>query len=135
MALSFEKGPAADMTALSSELVRRMNEDARRIKMMEQKVERLENTLNTLEETILMQMNELKISIENIGTKIKSVADRLGTIENDILRINKELGKTATKAEVKQIETFVDLVNPIKAKFVTKDELERALEERTARRA
>jgi len=135
MALKFEKPPAPDIVGLSSELVRRMNEDARRIKSIEQKMDRLENTLITLEESALMQMNELKINLERISSKISALADRLNTIENDIVRVNKELGKTATKAEVKQIETFVDLVNPIKAKFVTRDELERMLEERTVRRA
>jgi hypothetical protein len=48
--------------------------------------------------------------------------------------VNKELSKTALKSDVKKIETFIDVVNPITAKFVTRDELDRLLEERMKRK-
>jgi len=136
MALPFgEQKPPLDFPAMTNEMVRRMNEYSRRIKNLEQSLDRIETRVENMEQTVLTQMNDLKISLERIGQKISGVSDRLNTIETEILRINKDLGKSALKSDVKKLETFIDLVNPITARFVTKDELERALEERIHKKA
>ena len=126
---------AAEIKEITSEIVRRINEDTRRIKLLEQTSERIQTRMDQIEEAVLNQMNDLKIDLDKISIKINSVSDRLKAIENEIIRINKDLAKTATKAEVKQLETFIDLINPITSKFITKDQLERALEERLAKKA
>jgi chromosome segregation ATPase len=125
-----EKG-AIDIAALSGEMVRRLNEYSSRIKNVEMRLERLENRVTSIEETVLNQLNNLKIGIERLSQKISSVSDRLTNMENEIVRINKELGKTALKSDIKKIESFIDVVNPITSKFVTRDELERLLEEKS----
>ena len=123
------------MGAISSELVRRLNENSRRLRIMEEKLDKLETSMALLEENTINQMNDMKIGLDRISAKISAVGDKLVSIETDMSKINRELGKTATKNEVKQIETFIDLINPITAKFVTKDELERAFEDKLGRRA
>jgi len=135
MPLPFEKQPVEDVTTITNEMVRRLNDYSRRIKNIEQRLERMESRIGTMEESVLNQMSDLKISLDKIGQKISGVSDRLNAMESEILRINKDLGKTALKADVKKLETFIDIVNPITAKFVTKDELERALEERIKKKA
>ena len=122
---------ALDIAALSGEMVRRLNEYSSRIKNVELRLERLENRVSGIEETVLNQLNSLKIGLDRLSQKLSSVSDRLTSIENEILRINKELGKTALKSDIKKIEAFIDVVNPITSKFVTKDELERLLEEKS----
>ena len=130
----FEK-PNTESNAISSELVRRLNENSRRLRILEQKIDKLESSMDLLEENTLNQMNDMKIGLERISTKITALGDKLTTIETDLARINKELGRTASKAEVKQLETFIDLVNPITSKFVTKDQMDRAFEDKMGRRA
>lgn len=131
----FEKSAPSELTALSGELVRRMNENSRRLRIMEQRLDKIESSLSMLEQSAINQMNDMKINLDKISMKITTVTEKFKKIEEDIISINKELGKTATKAEVKQLETFIDLVNPITSKFITKDQLERALEDRMARKA
>lgn len=129
-----EQNVAADIGAATSEMIRRMNEYSKRIKNIEQRIDRLENRMGSVEETALSQMGELKVGMERISQKISAVSDRLTTIENEMLRINKELGKVALKSDVKKIETFIDIVNPITSKFVTRDEMERLVEEKVKRK-
>ena len=123
----FEK--PEDSRAVVTELVKRLNESGRRIRSLEQRTDRVENRIGEMEETVLERMNSLTIELERIGQKIVAATQQLNNLNNEILRINRELGKTATKQEIKEVETFIDLVNPITAKFVTKDELDRRLEE------
>lgn len=133
--MAFESKPGDSPVGMMNELVRRLNENSRRIKYVEQKIDKIESTTSTLEETILLQMNDLKVNLERIAQKMTSLAERLSAIENEMLRFNKEIGKAATKAEVKQLESFIDLVNPITSKFVTREELDRALEESAPKKA
>jgi len=123
-----------EVKGVMHELVRRINEDRRRIRLMEQNIGRVENSLSSLESSVLSQMGDLKISLDRINNKLAAAAEKLNLIENDITRLKKQAGKSATKIELKQIESFIDLVNPITSKFVTKDELDRALEERLKRK-
>jgi len=126
------KQPVQDK-ALMPELVKRMNENARRLHLLEQKIERVESGMRGLDETVLTQLADLKLGLEKISNKLADISDRLATTENETARLNMRLDKAATKSEVKQLETFIDLINPITSKFVTKDELERALEDEAAK--
>ena len=131
--MAFPPQQPQDEKAIINELIKRINQDSRRIHFIEQKIERIESGMRSLDETVLMQLNDLKLALEKISNKIADVADRLVSMENETARINSRLGKTATKSEVKQLETFIDLINPITSKFITKDELERALDDRLAK--
>ena len=122
----FEK--TADIKVVATELVKRMNEDIRRIRLLEDRVENIENRIERVENTALNRLEDVRIKLENIVGKISKVAERLTAIDNEIVSLNKVLGKTASKAEIKSLETFIDVLNPITSRFVTKDELERALE-------
>jgi len=135
MALPFEKRDNPEAALMTNELIRRLNEDSRRMKTVEQRIDRIEQQIGTLESTALNQMEDIKIGLEKMAAKLTLISDKLNGIENDIARVNKDLSKTATKAELRKIETFVDLVNPITAKFVTKDEMQREFEERLKRKA
>lgn len=123
-----------DIVALTGEIVKRLNENSRRIRTMEDRMDRMESASTSLEERALEEMGSLKINLEKISNKIGSVADRLTAMENEILRINGLLEKTATKSEIKKLETFIDLVNPVTANFVTRDELEQELEDRLGKK-
>ena len=124
----FEKPEGAN--AVLAELIKRINEDRRRMRLLEQSIERLENSLSALEGSALSQMSDFKLSLDRIGSKIESTAARLNAIEANIAKLGRSMDKAATKLELRQMESFIDLVNPITSKFVTKDELDRALEER-----
>ena len=117
-----------------TELVRRINEDRRRIRLIEQNINRVEQSISSVEGSVISQMGDLKITLDRINNKLAAAADRLNVIETDVARLNKQVSKSATRIELKQIESFIDLVNPITSKFITKDELERAFEERLKRK-
>jgi chromosome segregation ATPase len=118
-----------NIEVLTSELVRRMNDDTRRIRLLEQRMDRIDNTVSGLEDNVLAQLDNLKFSIEKLNSEVLRIGERITGIENEMNKVKKDLDKTATKTEMKQIETFIDVVNPITSKFVTKDEMGRMLEE------
>jgi predicted nucleic acid-binding Zn-ribbon protein len=112
----------ADIRILTSELVKRLNEDTRRIRTLEQRMERFEVSLNALEENFETQMQEIKKTMEQINTGIKSISEKIVFFENEFQRVNKELEKRATKMEVKEIQNYMSLMGSINTKFATKEE-------------
>ena len=134
MAFQLEPKDSKDIKILINELVKRINEDARRIRTIEHRMDRLESGLSSVESDALTHLNDLKIELERISNKISAASERMRMLEDEILKVNKGLEQTATKRKVKELESFIDLVNPITSKFVTRDEIERLLDERMRER-
>jgi predicted nucleic acid-binding Zn-ribbon protein len=127
----FEKTPA-DMQALTLEITNRINTNTRRIRTLEQRLSAAESRIGALQEKMIDEMDRLRKSFDQISVDIKAVSDSLSEIRAEILKINKNLDKTAKKAELKELETLLDLYNPIKSRFTTKDEVMRIIEDKLA---
>lgn len=126
---------AEDVKKVLNEVVNRMNEDRRRIRLIEQNIDRIESSVSSLESNVLTQMGDIKLTLDKINNRLSEVSTKMDAVETEILKFRKLIGKAATKVELKQLESFIDLVSPITSKFVTKDELERAFERRLKKKA
>ncbi len=124
-----------DFSQMISETVKRLNENTRRIRVLEQSFERLEDRISKVEESVLAKLNELKLEFDKICIKMNSILEKIKFLEDETIRINKELEKKANKAELKEFENFIELINPITSKFVTLDQVERIVEERIPKKA
>lgn len=122
------------MRILANELVKRANDETRRTRLLEQRVDRFETEINRIETMINAQTGEFKSQLEVIATGIKALSEKMAVMENAISRIEKELTKRATKGEVKQMESYINLMSPIASRFVTKEEMDRAIEEKIVKR-
>lgn len=133
MAFPYDTKQPKDLKTLLSELVKRINEDARRIRAIERRMDRLEGGLGSVESNVLEHLNDLKMELERIGNKISTASERMNSLESEVLKLSKDIEKAASKRQVKELESFIDLVNPVTSKFVTRDEIERILDERMKR--
>ena len=124
----------SDIRILATELVKRVNDETRRTRLLEQKIDRFEAELTNLESAIDIRNEENKLALQNIADTLKNISDRMLVMENAIGRIEKELGKKATKSELKKIDTYMDLMSPITSKYVTRAELDRAIEEKNKKK-
>ncbi len=98
--------------------------------MIEQRLSGTERRISSLEEKIIDEIDNLRRGFEQISMDIKALGKNLSEIRAEILKINKNLDKTAKKAEVKELESLLDLYSPIKSKFVTREEVERLIEDK-----
>jgi len=130
VSMVFEKEQQQDISAVSSEIVKMVNTNTRRIRAIEQRLYGSERRIGSLEEKVIDEMDDLRRGFEQISLDIKAVSESLSEIRSEILKLNKNLDKTAKKSEVKELESLIDLYNPIKSKFVTRDEVERLIEEK-----
>jgi len=124
-----------DIKVLMGELIKRANDSDRRLRNLELRTDRSESSLLTLEQTLLTSLNELKINFEKISLKLTLLSEKIAAVEVELGKVTKELEKKAGKQDLKEIQSYIDLVSPVTAKFVTREELDRALEDEFARKA
>jgi multidrug resistance efflux pump len=75
-------------------------------------------------------MNALKVSFDKLSTDVKELSLEIKNMRANMLKFEQNLENTAKKSELKEIESLLDLYNPIKSRFVTRDELDRILEKK-----
>jgi len=125
----FEK-ETVNVQSFNNEVVKIINTNTRRIRSLEQRLDGLEMRIGAIEEKIINEMDALRKNFDEIGMDIKDISKNLNELRNEILKINKTIDKTAKKAEVKELESLLDLYNPIRSKFTTREEVERLIDEK-----
>ena len=130
----FEKEQPQDIASFTTEIVKMVNTNTRRIRSIERRLSGSERRIRGMEEKIIDEIDDLRRGFEQIILDIKEVSKNLSEMRSEMLKINKNLDKSAKKSEVKELENLLDIYNPIKSKFVTREEVERLLEERTEKK-
>jgi len=124
----FERKPTPQFNPINNEVIRITNDNTRRIRVLEQSLESARTRISSLEERMIDEMGDIKKWMDILSLDIKEISKDLKEMNGELLRINKDLEKTARKTEIKELESLLDIYNPIKSHFVTKDEVMRILE-------
>ena len=107
----------------------RLNSIARRIRQLEENVQGLRNHLKSLENEFLKQRNERLDFKTDFNKKEEQIKIALTNLEVEVKNINRRLRKLVSKRELQEIESFIEIFNPLKSTFVTKNEVKKMIEE------
>ncbi|MBI2085144.1 MAG: hypothetical protein HYT71_01375 [Candidatus Aenigmarchaeota archaeon] len=124
----FDKKPA-NVQAVIGELIRRFNDNSKRLRLVEQKMSGSESTLSNIDQSVVEQFKQAKLSTDKLNAKIDELANRVSKIEDDTRKLSKQMERASTKTELREIQGFIDLINPIKSQFVTISEVRKMLED------
>jgi len=130
----FGKDTGANLEKIAAELINRVNENIRRLRVLENRVKALDNRINSMEQNSLAQSRNLQKSLNERDTKITSLEESLRKTEMTVKEIVKQLKFLATKSSIEELKHLVDIYNPLKSKFVTKEEMENMINEKLAER-
>ncbi len=120
---------AAQNVPITNEIIKRLNENTRRIRSMEEIGRLLENKNDSLEERTLENQEEMRKRFDGIEKSLKDLNIRLMKIENESQKLRKTFEKAVTKPELEEMKNYIDLINPIKMEFVTRKEVEKMIRE------
>ncbi|MBI4167774.1 MAG: hypothetical protein HY515_02355 [Candidatus Aenigmarchaeota archaeon] len=124
----FDKKPA-NVQVVVGELVRRFNDNSKRLRLVEQKISSLESVLSGIDQTAVEQFKQAKVNSDKLNAKIDEIGTRIAKMEDDTRKLTKQMERAATKTELREIQGFIDLINPIKSNFITIQEVRKMLEE------
>ena len=114
---------------VTQEIIKRVNQNTRRIRSIEEVNRLLENKNDSMEERILGNQEEMRKKFEHLEETLKDLNMRLMKIENESQKMRKSLEKVVTKPELEELKNFIDLISPVKMGFVTKEEVEKMIRE------
>jgi len=121
--------------ALVNELARRLNDNTRRIRTLEEKLISLDSRVNGHDQRIMdttKQMNSGELEVSNELTEIK---DKLANMTLDIQNLKSEIRKAATVNDMREVQDYIELINPITTKFATKSEVAEIVREEMRKQA
>jgi len=119
-----------DLQTMLDEIVRRLNEHGRRVRVLEERNRAIESKLGSAEDMILRNAENARLKTEEVLTALREMDARVMKIENDVSKIARDMGKTVKKNEVLELENILSLYNPMRSSFVTKDDVERMMREK-----
>ncbi len=122
--------PAPTINSVVNKLVERTNTDTRRLRLLEQKVEILSTRLDAAEQAALAAQNEAKRSAAELSAKLAAQAKLIEELQGALKEVVEQLKRTPTLADVKELEALLELYNPLKSSFVTREEVQRMLAKR-----
>ena len=122
--------PAETQGLIMQELVRRSNEDSRRLRTIEQRLDGMEARLVALEDSLLEKTKKMNSKVAELESSIRLVSDEMLMVKTSLDRITRQLSTFARKQDLKEIEHMFELLNPIRQEFITKDQLDEELKQR-----
>ncbi len=119
-----------DLQAMLDEIVRRINEHGRRVRVLEERNRAIETKIGSAEDIILRNAESARLKAEENSSILTDMDARIMKVENDLSKIARDMGKTVKKTEVLELENLLSLYNPLRSAFMTRDEVERLIKEK-----
>ena len=119
-----KKHPQTINTILN-DVIQRVNDDTQRLRILEQSSESLTSRMNSLEQAMLQNRREFQKAFSDINDGITSLDDRLRKTENTVKEVINHVKKLVTDSQLKELQNLIEIYNPVKSSFVTKEEMEK----------
>jgi len=103
---------SASFGLVVQELVRRSNEEGRRVHDLEQRFEAMENRIASLEQLALERFKKMEQHTNDLEAKLRSLDESIFRLKAAVDKITKQLEKTATKVELRELERAFELMQP-----------------------
>ncbi|HLE07561.1 MAG TPA: hypothetical protein VI933_02955 [archaeon] len=120
--------PDADLQTIINEAFRRLNEAGRRLRTLEERFALIETNISNDKDVIIKNQTETNASVSKIFEQLDDLGERIRSVENEMVRINKVLEKTARKTEVEELRGTISLFSPFSSKFVTEGDVKKIME-------
>ncbi len=124
-ALSFGKqeqqGP--DLSSVNADI----NTLSRRLKLIEEGYTNLRRFFQVTEENIIAKNKHYSAELKTINSDVVEIRKEIQEIKDKLMLVIKELQSVARKEEVKVLEKYINLWNPVK--FVSQNEIEGIINE------
>ena len=104
-----------------------MNTLSRRLRLLEEGFTNLRRFFQVTEENMIAKNKHFSAEIKTVASDINEIRKEIQELKDKLLLVIRELQTVARKEEVKVLERYINLWNPIK--FVTQNEVEQIINE------
>ena len=122
--------PRRTIGTVLNKMIERVNSNIRRLRILEQESQVYKTRVTSVEEEFLVQKNQAAAATKELQNKLASIEEQIANNDRVIKQVISQMKKTVTTSKIKELEQLMDIYNPIKSKFVTREEVERIFEEK-----
>ncbi len=112
---------------LDSFFMRRMTENDRRIRLIEEKVDNMHQKIKIIEDSVLRHNKESTFQLSKSSDNVDNLNNKISEIDSSIKMILMEVKRSAKKTELMEMKKFFDLLSPIKNQFITREEVKKII--------
>ena len=123
----FGKEPPSKSQGVVVEIIRRVNDNIRRLRVIEQKIKTLDMHVNSMEQDMITMQKSFQKALNERDAKTAGMEDRLQKLDTLAKEITKQMKMIATKASVEELKNMMEIYNPMNSNFVTRNEAEKML--------
>jgi hypothetical protein len=95
----------------------------RRVRVLEERYSSIRKNIQVNEQNVLATNKKMKTEVETVNLDLSDLKQSIREMNENIVLIVKELRETVKKEEVKVLEKYIELWEPLN--FVSHDEMER----------
>ncbi|MBI2130899.1 hypothetical protein HYU10_03975 [Candidatus Woesearchaeota archaeon] len=117
------KEQAPDISGITNDI----NSLGRRLRLVEEASANVRNMVQITEENMISKNRMLNAEIKTLASEINDIKKDIHDVKDKVFLIIKELQNAAKKEDVKLLEKYINMWNPVR--FVTKGELDYVVEE------
>ena len=118
-----QKQEAPDFSGITTDV----NTLSRRLRLLEEGFTNLRRFFQITEENMIAKNKHFSAEIKTVTSDINEIRKEIQEMKDKLLLVIRELQTVARKEEVKVLERYINLWNPIK--FVTQNEVEQIINE------
>jgi len=124
--MKFGRSPPQEIPDISG-ITEDVNTLSRRLRLLEEGFTNLRRFFQVTEENMIAKNKHVSAEIKTLTSDINEIRKEIQELKDKLLLVIRELQTVARKEEVKVLEKYINLWNPIK--FVTQNEIEQIINE------
>ncbi len=112
------------ISLILQELVRRSNEESRRLRSLEQRLFSIDSRIKSLESSTTLYSRKTSEKLTSFEASIKLQEEISMKLRATIDKLSKQADKYARKSDIKEMEKMFDLLSPVAQQFATRKDLD-----------
>ncbi len=96
-----------------NEIVGRVNDNTKRLRLLEQRERLLTSRISSMDETVNMKLEGLEESRKELDARITALDEKVSSVHNTLKEVVKQLQFLVKKSDMKRVEEKLKLFDPI----------------------
>ena len=106
-------------TPIINEIVRRVNDNSKRLRILEQRERLLTSRTSSMDESSFQKIKDVSGAINELKAGLAAQDEKIATIQNNLRDLAKQMGFLATKTEMKKLDEKLRLYEPLIAELAS----------------
>ncbi|HLC61302.1 MAG TPA: hypothetical protein VJJ52_07810 [Candidatus Nanoarchaeia archaeon] len=115
--------PGPDLSGVTGDI----NSLSRRLKLLEEGITNLRRFFQVTEENVIAKNKHYSAELKTINSDISEMRKEIQEVKDKLMLVIRELQSVARKEEVRVLEKYINLWNPVK--FISQNEIEGIINE------